>query len=273
MAKRRFINIVRLGDIPGLTKKNTDYLQNKKGKNFLKKKTSKKMRRNNVSLNFSILNISNSFKYKKLIPISYYSNYFLYQTKLTETLKNLKKNNLLNIKEKNNYKWVFLYYIYKNILLSSNILEGNANYLLFNNFSRYLYQLKERQRIKKHYQLKDYQLEKIIKKFINNKEYNTIRMQHILNSKLDSVLFNNNKEIISMKFAKQLITHKKVKINNNTINKPNYLCKDKDKISFELPNKKEIDFIFSIKDTNANENKFLNFINYTALFEYYLKKI
>uniref|UniRef100_UPI00300390FE ribosomal protein S4 n=1 Tax=Prototheca vistulensis TaxID=2689584 RepID=UPI00300390FE len=259
--KRRFINIMRLGNIPGLTTKTTQLLRRKKSRKFLRPKKFKRRKKN--FLNFSIIKKSYRFKYKRLFNTAYYANIYLYKEQLKKVLKNKQKKRK---KIPNFYK----FYIYQNLLNFNNILNGNGTYLLLK-YSKYLYQFKERQKIKLHHQLKDYQLEKIAKKCINNKD--DLLLQKKLNSRLDTIIFNNNKSVKSMKHAKQLITHKKVKINNKTINKPSYICKEKDKIYCKLNNNKTLYFKYSINKTNKSKGKQLIFSNYTTLLEYYLKKI
>ena len=257
--KRRFINIMRLGNIPGLTTKTTQLLRRKRSRKFLKPKKFKKHKKN--FLNFSIIKKSFRFQYKKLFNTSYYANTYLYKEQIRKLVQN-KKN-----KTRSSF---FKFYVYQNFLNFNNILNGNGTYLLLK-YSKYLYQFKERQKIKLHYQLKDYQLEKLAKKFINHK--NDEILQKSLNSRLDTIIFNNNKFVKSMKHARQLITHKKVKINNKTINKPNYICKENDKISYKLSNNQLLHFKYYSYKTNKSKGKQLPFANYTTLLEYYLKKI
>lgn len=255
--KRRFINIMRLGNIPGLTTKTTQLLRRKKSRKFFKPKKFKKRKKN--FLNFSIIKKSFRFQYKKLFNTSYYANTYLYREQFKKLLQKKKK--------RSNF---FKFYIYQNFLNFNNILNGNGTYLLLK-YSKYLYQFKERQKIKLHHQLKDYQLEKIAKKFIKNK--NDKLLQKTLNSRLDTIIFSNNKYVKSMKHARQLITHKKVKINNKIINKPSYICKENDKVSCKLNNDKILRFKFYFYKTNNSKGKQLIFANYTTLLEYYLKKI
>lgn len=254
--KRRFINIMRLGNIPGLTTKTTLLLRRKRSKKFLRPRKFKRRKRN--FLNFSIIKRSYKFKYKKLFNTAYYANTYLYREQFKKLLKNKKKTS-------NFYK----FYVHQNFLKFDNILNGNGTYLLLK-YSKYLYQFKERQRIKLHYQLKDYQLEKIAKSFMKK---NDILLQKKLNSRLDAIIFSNNKFIKSMKHARQLITHKKVKINKKLINKPSYICKENDKIALKLNNNQNFNFKYSIYKTNKNKKKQLIFSNYSTLLEYYLKKI
>lgn len=296
--KRRFINIVRLGEIPGLTSKNMDYLRKKKKKAFFKNIISKKTRRKKrPSLNFSVLFASRFFKYKPIFNIAKYSsNYVLndlsfnsmvkytrllnynklinnskfYRTKFKKYFINDHKTKLYDPFESKKIKLFMLYYFYKNSLKFRNLLNDNATYLIFYNFTRYLYQFRERQRVKKHYSLKDYQLEKITKNLLEKKNYDITKLQKSLNTRLDSILFNNTK-ITSIRFAKQLIIHKKVKVNDIIISKPSYKCKQGDKISYEIYGLLREPFIFFYEKTKYN--KHLKFLNYTALFEYYLKKL
>lgn len=259
--KRRFINIMRLGNIPGLTTKTTQLLRRKKSRKFLRPKKFKRRKRN--FLNFSIIKKSFKFRYKRLFNTAYYANTYLYKEQFKKLLTK-------KIKIEKKVPDFFKFYIYQNFLKFNNILNGNGTYLLLK-YSKYLYQFKERQRIKLHHQLKDYQLEKIVKKFINKK--NDKLLQNKLNSRLDTIIFNNNKSVKSMRHARQLITHKKVKINNKTINKPSFICKEKDKIYCKLNNNKFSYFKYSKNKTNKSKSKQLAFSNYTTLLEYYLKKI
>jgi ribosomal protein S4 len=244
-----------LGNIHGLTTKTTQLLRGKRNKKFLRPKKFKKRKKN--FLNFSIIKKSFKFRYKKLFNISFYANTYLYKEQLKKLLK--RKKNTQNF-----YK----FYIYQNFLNFNNILNGNGTYLLLK-YSKYLYQFKERQKIKLHYQLKDYQLEKIVKNFINNKDDKLLQKK--LNSRLDTIIFNNNKSVKSMRHAKQLITHKKIKINNKTINKPSYICKENDKISCKLTNNNILNFKFFSNKTNKSKKKQLIYSNYMTLLEYYLK--
>jgi ribosomal protein S4 len=121
----------------------------------------------------------------------------------------IKKNKLQKLKKK---KWFFIKKIKKNKKI--NIPENRKIF--------FKQRLLEKQQFKNFYGcLAEYKIKKIIKKSKKKKEI-LKEFISIIESNLDIniVRFKKAKSIFH---AKQLINHKKIKINNNLINKSNYM--------------------------------------------------
>uniref|UniRef100_UPI003002D050 ribosomal protein S4 n=1 Tax=Prototheca moriformis TaxID=183676 RepID=UPI003002D050 len=129
----------------------------------------------------------------------------------------------------------------------NSFYKNNNTYAILNSFTKDLYQLKERQRVKYNYGLKNYQLSNYVYKSLksNNKTTDN-KLLKILHSRLDSIVFLYGISL-TIKQARQLILHKHILVNNNIINRPNFLCKEGDLISVNIKSLKKTKIFGKIK--------------------------
>lgn len=107
--------------------------------------------------------------------------------------------------------------------------------------SEFAIQLREKQKAKRTYGLRERQFKKYFLKSYQSKEDTAKKLMEILESRIDNVVYRAG-AAASRISARQMVVHGKIKINGKKINKPSLLVKVKDKISFTLPkNFKPID--------------------------------
>jgi ribosomal protein S4 len=281
IAKRRFHTIARLGDIPGLTRITTKLLRRKR-KNYFKPKflkhkkdetakNSEEKTRTRINLddfhpldyNYATTFYKDTLKFEKKIrrqkKLKYIIQYF-FQILKKENIRNPQIRDEKKIENKLT-KWT----------------DGISTFLTLKFVTRYLYHLRERQRTKYHYGLKDYQLYKYSKKYAKEKiskchKSPAYNLKKNLDTRLDSALFYLGISP-TMKAARQLIIHKKVSVNAKIIAKPSYICKTNDTISYQISKKERKPIIFAYGKILRNRTQKIIKVNTNVLLEYYLKKL
>ncbi len=117
--------------------------------------------------------------------------------------------------------------------------------------SEYGKQLKEKQKLKRIYNLREAQFKKYIAKVFKEKSENASdRLVNLLESRLDSVVFRLGFGL-SRNQAKQLVSHGFFLIDGDSVNIPSYQVKEGQTISLK-PNKKEKENIKEFKKRMEN---------------------
>nr|YP_010555022.1 ribosomal protein S4 [Pogoniopsis schenckii]UYP51002.1 ribosomal protein S4 [Pogoniopsis schenckii] len=158
------------------------------------------------------------------------------------------------------YKYNLLKYIYRDIVF-------------YKKKSKYLIRLEEKQKLRFNYGITEKQLIKYIHKLkIFKEEYIILKF---IEMRLDNIIFKLG--ISSTIYeAKQLINHKHINNNNNTISIPSYFCKYNNNIIFNkksniiilnnfylIMNKKNYKFFYYLNFNNKIYTSYINNILYT----------
>nr|YP_009532726.1 ribosomal protein S4 [Pedobesia claviformis]AYC65299.1 ribosomal protein S4 [Pedobesia claviformis] len=100
-----------------------------------------------------------------------------------------------------------------------------------NNPTAYAIRLLEKQKIRYNYGLGERQLINYVKRAKKNKRSTSQVLLELIEMRLDNIIFKLG-FVNSINAAKQLISHKHVKINNHKLSICSYQCKKNDKITF-----------------------------------------
>ncbi len=107
--------------------------------------------------------------------------------------------------------------------------------------SEYGKELREKQKLKNWYNLKERQFRKYVKEALEKREDASTMLIKTLESRLDNVVFRLGLAS-SRRLAKQLISHRHFLVNDKVINIPSYLVKKGDKIKIRPSSSKKTVF-------------------------------
>ncbi|GAI33991.1 unnamed protein product [marine sediment metagenome] len=107
--------------------------------------------------------------------------------------------------------------------------------------SEYGKELREKQKLKNWYNLKERQFRKYVKEALEKREDAGTMLIKILESRLDNVVFRLG-FASSRRLAQQLISHRHFLVNDKVINIPSYLVKKGDKIKIRPSSSKKTVF-------------------------------
>nr|AWI68318.1 ribosomal protein S4 [Pediastrum duplex]AWI68512.1 ribosomal protein S4 [Pediastrum duplex] len=102
--------------------------------------------------------------------------------------------------------------------------------------SDYLIRLKVKQRLRYNYGINEKQLVKYVRQAKKMKESTGQVLLQLLEMRLDNIVFRLNMAP-TIVAAKQLISHGHIRVNNQKVNIPSYMCKPKDVISVAMKEK------------------------------------
>lgn len=125
--------------------------------------------------------------------------------------------------------------------------------------SQYGIRLNEKQKLRYHYGLTEKTLVKYIKKARQSKFSTGLTLLKFLEMRLDNILYRFG-FIQTIPFARQLINHGHVLVNNKTVNIPSYECQINDQISFKKKSFKIVNELLK-KKKNKIRPSFLTFDN------------
>nr|ARQ82178.1 ribosomal protein S4 [Avrainvillea mazei] len=125
--------------------------------------------------------------------------------------------------------------------------------------SQYGIRLNEKQKLRYHYGLTEKTLVKYMKTARQSKFSTGLTLLKLLEMRLDNILYRFG-FIKTISFARQLINHGHVLVNNKIINIPSYECQINDEISFKTKSLKIINKLLEKKKNNIPPS-FLTFDN------------
>nr|AYC63863.1 ribosomal protein S4 [Dichotomosiphon tuberosus] len=117
--------------------------------------------------------------------------------------------------------------------------------------SQYGIRLNEKQKLRYNYGLTEKKLVKYIQEARKSKFSTVLTLLELLEMRLDNILYRLGL-VQTIRFARQLINHGHILVNNKTINIPSYNCKINDIISFKLKSNQIINNIIDQEKIKAH---------------------
>lgn len=137
-----------------------------------------------------------------------------------------------------------------NLLKRINILPGQHGVKRRRRLTERGFQLREKQKLRFMFGLTERQLKNYFKRAIKKKGNTALFLAEFLEKRLDNVVYRLG-FAPTRAAARQLVSHRHIKVNNETVNIPSYQVKVADKISFS--NDKVLNIPY-VKTTLSNKN-------------------